>query len=718
MKVTKLYENIASGLMTPGVNSRVYKDRIFYAWYEQNDEEIINDIIRIVKTKILEAKTVNRITAWQIINDLQFIASKICQGYKSPPKRFIKVNGEVNDLMTEQYNNLLQDCEINEQLQTISEIAWLFDVCTFIPLFNQDGKLNIQILYPGQYDVISDPNDNKKIDTLFIINETVNKDNEPEKRVIVWTKQNHYAINKDMEVEPIGNNTQYINPFGEIPAVTLRFKHKSSKFFSPVKLKHLNNYRAATIIKNLLVYWLPFNMGGIFKTINLKLRDDNRSGNLSAIPGSEVLKNHEIIEALNNLAGIADETAKTAKLTPDKVFNITDRGQGGKADAGFIRLDSNLGTPQENISGIQEDSMNSEGLDRGAILHTEKFNSGWQIMVALLPLQEIRQSQIPHMRKMETVLFYKIMSQIDSDFNLIQMFDFTTDAVLSVDFAEPIVPKTIDEQTKEWESGIKLGWLSLLDIIKDRNPDVFTDQEAEKILKANVDINKKYGSSIGSVGSIVNGANQNLLGGAGKKNFNVETDENSKKKINFPVTFPDGEQTTDYSCGAIALQSCLKLYGIEYTEKELIKMLNTDPEWGTDTSEIIRVAIEQGLKADSYEMTIEDVKNYIGNGTPVILDIQAWHFDIVKEYDYTAEWNDGHYVVAFGYDENGFIIDDPSDTGASLLLFGELEARWHDVTKDENGKIIKVNNIGIAIYGLPVKYKGEPVDENNLKTIG
>ena len=49
-------------------------------------------------------------------------------------------------------------------------------------------------------------------------------------------------------------------------------------------------------------------------------------------------------------------------------------------------------------------------------------------------------------------------------------------------------------------------------------------------------------------------------------------------------------QTTEYSCGACALQSVLGYWGREIDEAELMQRLGTTPEAGTNPEEIVRVA--------------------------------------------------------------------------------------------------------------------------------
>ena len=55
-------------------------------------------------------------------------------------------------------------------------------------------------------------------------------------------------------------------------------------------------------------------------------------------------------------------------------------------------------------------------------------------------------------------------------------------------------------------------------------------------------------------------------------------------------------------------------------------------------------------------MSYDDLEGFIDKKKPVICLIQAWNGD--SDYDYSKDWEDGHYVIAIGYDKNNiyFII--------------------------------------------------------------
>ena len=68
----------------------------------------------------------------------------------------------------------------------------------------------------------------------------------------------------------------------------------------------------------------------------------------------------------------------------------------------------------------------------------------------------------------------------------------------------------------------------------------------------------------------------------------------------FPL-LTDTRQSTEYSCGAAALQAVLHYWGKDFDEQQLMQLLHTSPETGTYVGDIARVAREMGMKAEVKE---------------------------------------------------------------------------------------------------------------------
>ena len=162
------------------------------------------------------------------------------------------------------------------------------------------------------------------------------------------------------------------------------------------------------------------------------------------------------------------------------------------------------------------------------------------------------------------------------------------------------------------------------------------------------------------------------------------------------LQIPEFRQTYGYDCGAKAAQSIHAYYGIDIREDKIIKLAGTNKN-GTSIEGIVKVLKMNKLKCDVSEMNIDDIKKYLDKKIPVIILLQAW--TLKKKVDWKENWDDGHYVVAIGYDSKKIYFDDPSSVLRTYLTYKELLNRWHDVIK---GK--KYFNCGIAVYGKRPMY--------------
>jgi predicted double-glycine peptidase len=162
------------------------------------------------------------------------------------------------------------------------------------------------------------------------------------------------------------------------------------------------------------------------------------------------------------------------------------------------------------------------------------------------------------------------------------------------------------------------------------------------------------------------------------------------------LAVPDVRQATDYTCGPSALQAVLAYWGIEAREDELAKACLTTSAAGTNRHALIRVARSYGLRTIAHApMSDATLRRYLQQGYPVILAIQAWNG--TARPDYANNWEDGHYVVAIGYDRQRLYLEDPSLLGSrGWLSFRELDARWHD---SDFGPQDRYQRLGIACIG-------------------
>ncbi len=153
------------------------------------------------------------------------------------------------------------------------------------------------------------------------------------------------------------------------------------------------------------------------------------------------------------------------------------------------------------------------------------------------------------------------------------------------------------------------------------------------------------------------------------------------KKI---LTYPETRQFYAFDCGANALMSMLVYAGVEEREERIAKLAGTTEKEGTSTEGILFCFGYFGLEVSAGEgMTIADIREAIDQGHPVLLTLQAYR-DADNMTPYKDDWDDGHYVVAIGYEGDGtapdgkIILEDPASFHRTFLTDGELDVRWHD----------------------------------------
>lgn len=164
--------------------------------------------------------------------------------------------------------------------------------------------------------------------------------------------------------------------------------------------------------------------------------------------------------------------------------------------------------------------------------------------------------------------------------------------------------------------------------------------------------------------------------------------------LQYLIPVPLTRQATDYTCGVAVLQSIFAYFGKEWREDRLAKELQADPEYGTKYSNIVEFAKAQRFDVQvHFDMTLEFLKRLLDENKPVILAIQAWSDNPI---DYKEDWDDGHYVVAIGYDERNIYFMDPSTLGNyTFIPVQEFLERWHDTDSDANST--KLIHFGIVV---------------------
>jgi len=197
--------------------------------------------------------------------------------------------------------------------------------------------------------------------------------------------------------------------------------------------------------------------------------------------------------------------------------------------------------------------------------------------------------------------------------------------------------------------------------------------------------------------------------------------KDNKKMLKFMKKFrllKATRQSTEYSCGASALQAVLSYWGKDLDEDELMRLLHTSPETGTYPEDIVRVARELGFEAEVIEnLTLDEVEKSTKKGNPVIICGQAWISREEAEKAVTDDWEDGHYVVILAVDKEHVYLEDPFvRLGKGFMPRQAFEEHWHNIGRKTLAGTSTQMHLGIFIRGeKPAKAQSyEQIDSTKL----
>ncbi|MFO7570212.1 MAG: N-formylglutamate amidohydrolase [Smithellaceae bacterium] len=170
-----------------------------------------------------------------------------------------------------------------------------------------------------------------------------------------------------------------------------------------------------------------------------------------------------------------------------------------------------------------------------------------------------------------------------------------------------------------------------------------------------------------------------------------------------------GKQTYDYDCGAQALQTVMHYYGSDIRGDALMDALGTCAEEGTPPRAMIRVAESFGFQVKSgTHWSLNQVKQYVDAGTPVIVLLQAWADHYMTIDDWRRDWDDGHYAIVIGLNKDVLLFEDPATIRRTWLREREFLARWHDMDPSTGEKY---EHFGMVLLGKqPAKLSLEHMD--------
>ncbi len=158
-------------------------------------------------------------------------------------------------------------------------------------------------------------------------------------------------------------------------------------------------------------------------------------------------------------------------------------------------------------------------------------------------------------------------------------------------------------------------------------------------------------------------------------------------------------QATTYSCGAAVMLSVLSYWQVyDGPESSLYSVLGTTEQNGTDSAKMQSYAASLGLESTlATGQTFQNLREKLQAGYSIILDFQAWAE--VQAPDWRNRWEDGHYGVLVGMDQEYLYFMDPSSMGGhAYISLNEFMDRWHDY-EIRDGKRVELYQLALYIKG-------------------
>jgi predicted double-glycine peptidase len=160
------------------------------------------------------------------------------------------------------------------------------------------------------------------------------------------------------------------------------------------------------------------------------------------------------------------------------------------------------------------------------------------------------------------------------------------------------------------------------------------------------------------------------------------------------VSVPVVKQATDFSCGAAATLSMLRLWRWDayarVDERALYAALRTTGTHGTEPEPITEYLCNEARLDACYrhtDVTLAELEAAVDAGEPPIVDLQAWRD---RDAPWAETWDAGHYVILVGYDAERLFVMDPSvltPGGYAFFPRAELSERWHDLTGPNDARV-------------------------------
>lgn len=451
-----------AGFWTKMENKRIRDAQKMYDWYYNRREEIQKHIQRAM-SKLFRNDTIRRMNL-RAPNIVERVISKLALAYKTPAVRYLDggVQAEVKEsegeappeIVSKQspadeiYQEALEDSSIDRKAVEWHKLGKLFNTVLVEPRWIEDetkeakGWIDFSIHTPAWCVAITDPQDYLRL-RAFYYPTWATIAGQDQQVLVYWSEDEHYLIDRLGNKIAPPNNPGRVNPYRMLPAAVLRFR-ESTDFWGEGMWDLVDGNEEVAIQYSNLAYVAILQGHGIPVAINMNL------------PSNVIIGPDRPIEVKN--AGGSSEGMAAPSFT-------------------FANPNAPLAEIQGLIDWMVKGLQALKGLSPQSFALEAKIASGASKMMDSVDVTETREGDLPTLTAFEKDLFVKMRAV----WNYHASEKISEEAEFSISFAEPKVQKSIEEKTKERESGIKLGTMSRVDMIQEDNPGLSREEAEEKL---------------------------------------------------------------------------------------------------------------------------------------------------------------------------------------------------------------------------------------------
>lgn len=408
------------------------------------------------------------------------VLKEISAVYKDSPQRTVKPvtsGGRYSEL-----SNCETGFDINQKLSRANYLLNGLNDIVFQVGYIGDF-LELHTYTPDMITVINNPDNPGVMDAILIEDYYFDDQGKRISQWVFWSPTRHFIVDKNYQIRSVAGNDEMLNPFRDINIATGLFYpfldvHASTRENSFWDCHTGNDLFEGTKIIALQNTFRNFMVPMQFKQIAVQVT--------GVSDGLKPTKSNQIKSPLH----VFESNGQIQVL--DWQSNIIQLGE--SIQNSMFGIAGNYGISQENFKLSYQAA------------------SGFARVVAKERLNELRMEQVKVWRNVETQIF-DLVRMVN---NFYGQAPISETAEFKIDFAESGTLQDPKDELEILKTKLDMGILSMLDVVKQFNPDIETDAEAEEYLKKNIQIRNALKSRYNLDSSFLN-TNQGVQNGNGNE---------------------------------------------------------------------------------------------------------------------------------------------------------------------------------------------------------